>query len=310
MATTSGSPNSKVYSNAHVLSGRLQRPVDQIIERHAEIVLTEKDRHLTRFIEGVNIEGLVSFQRGRTRVSRSLSLKNDPKNNGIVTVSTAVVEGLNVFEVITANRVVAQVSTDYPLDSGRRGRDGSPEPANYPHVTFLGTHFDSVLVNGGLLTIKLDLGMIGEREGDKSYLSHRDFLKRVKEQNEQNEGIANKKKLPELRRMFADRAAAVGTLKKSPKVTFSIVESIDNLDAIPIPGVDVVGNVLILPHFGTVALGEVEVSEVIHEGSDVPSNYFELTMFKINMGCVGHGTVTGVVAASNGHSGPPKPPGT
>src|SRR6202007_2488921 len=96
-----------------------------------------------------------------------------------------VVQGLNVFEVITAERIVAQVSTDYPLDSGRKGEVGNPGKANYPYVTFLGTHFDNVRVNGGLLTIKLNLGMIGDRDKeDTSYLTHRDFLDRVRRQTE------------------------------------------------------------------------------------------------------------------------------
>jgi len=303
--TTTVPPYRHFHGEAHVLSGQLQRPVEQRIEKHAEIILRDqKDGHLTRFTEEVNIEGLVSFQSGRTRVSGSRSLKNDPKNHGFVTVATSVVEGLNVFEVITADRIVAQVSTDYPMDSGRKDKDGRTEHANYPHVTFLGTHFDNVRVNGGLLTLKLNLGIIGEREGDTSYLSHRSFLDRARKQTER---IANAKDLPEhLQREFADRLKAMDKLKGSrePKITFSIVENIDNLDAIPIPGVKVVGHVLILPHFGTVSLGEVNVSEVLDEYSDIPSNYFELTMLQINMGCVGHGTVTGAVAAANGGHGP------
>ena len=303
--TTTVPPYRHFHGEAHVLSGQLQRPVEQRIEKHAEIILRDqKDGHLTRFTEEVNIEGLVSFQSGRTRVSGSRSLKNDPKNHGFVTVATSVVEGLNVFEVITADRIVAQVSTDYPMDSGRKDKDGRTEHANYPHVTFLGTHFDNVRVNGGLLTLKLNLGILGEREGDTSYLSHRSFLDRARKQTER---ITNAKDLPEhLQRVFADRLKAMDKLKGSreSKITFSIVENIDNLDTIPIPGVKVVGHVLILPHFGTVSLGEVNVSEVLDEYSDIPSNYFELTMLQINMGCVGHGTVTGAVAAANGGHGP------
>jgi len=307
MATTTPVPPYRhFHGEAHVLSGHLRRPVEQRIEKHAEVILKDqKDRHLTRFTEGVNIEGLVSYKSGRTRVSGSRSLKNDPKNFGFVTVATSVVEGLNVFEVITADRIVAQVATDYPLDSGRKDKDGRTEQANYPHVTFLGTHFDNVRVNGGMLSLKLNLGMIGEREGDTSYLSHRSFLDRARKQTER---IANAKDLPEhLQREFADRLKTMDSLKGSGerKVTFSIVDNIDNLDAIPIPGVKVIGHVLILPHFGTVSLGEVSVSEVLNEGSDVPSNLFELKMLQINLGCVAHGTVTGVVAAANGGKGPP-----
>jgi hypothetical protein len=303
--TTTVPPYRHFHGEAHVLSGHLQRPIEQRIEKHAEIVLRDqKDGHLTRFTEEVDIEGLVSFKSGRTRVSGSQTLKNDPKNHGFVTVATSVVEGLSVFEVITVDRVVAQVSTDYPVDSGRKSKDGQTESANFPHVTFLGSHFDNVRVNGGLLTLKLNLGIVGEREGDTSYLSHRSFLDRAREQTKK---IANAKDLPEdLRRVFADRLKAFDNLKGSrePKVTFSIVESIDNLDAIPIPGAKVVGHVLILPQFGTVSLGEVNVSEVLNEGSDIPSNYFELKMLQINLGCVGHGAVTGPVAAANGGHGP------
>jgi hypothetical protein len=304
-------PNYEFYPKAHVLSGHLQRPVEQKIEKHAEIVLTEQDSHLTRFIEEVDIEGLVSFKSGQTRVSRSASLKNDPKNHGYVTTSTSVVEGLNVFEVVTAERVVAQVSTDYPADSGRKGKDGKPEPANYPHLTFLGTQFNNVQVNGGLLTLKLNLGMMGEREGDTSYLAHRGFLERAGAQAEKvaaGAGILP----PDLQTEYRARVTAINNLIKGvrePKVTFSIVDNIDNLDAIPIPGVKVVGgHVLVIPHFGTVPLGEVDVSDVLHKAADGPEikgNYFELTMFKINMGCVAAGTVTGPVVAANSHGGPP-----
>ncbi len=298
------SPLHLYHAEAHVLSGQLHRPVDQKLEKHAEVVLKhQKESHLTRFTKEVNIEGLISFKSGRTRVSGSRSLKDDPKDHGFVTIATSVIEGLNVFEVITADRIVAQVSTDYPMDNGRN------EHANYPHVTFLGTHFDHVRVNGSHLTIKLNLGMIGDRaKEDKSYLSNAAFLDRVQRQNER---IGNAQVLPEeLQNMFVARVKAIENLKASreKKVTFSIVESIDNLDAIPIPGVKAVGHVLILPHFGTVSLGEVSVSEVFNQASDIPLNYFELSMLQIKMGCVGTGTVTGAFAAANGGHGPPTPP--
>lgn len=288
------------HGEAHVLSGHLHRPVEQRIEKHAEVILKHpKEGHLTRFTEDVNIEGLVSFRSGRTRVSGSRTLKNDPENHGLVTIATSVMEGLNVFDVISAERIVAQVSTDYPLDNGRGGL------AYYPHVTFLGSQFDHLRVNGGLLTLKLNLGIIGERsKDDKSYLSEEGFRERVRRQTER---IANAKVLPEdLQGEFGNRLQALDQPKggRERKVTFSIVESIDNLDAIPIPGVRAIGHVLFLPHFGTVSLGEVKVSEVYNKNSDRPSNYFELTMLQIHMGCVGTGTVTGAVAAANGTHGP------
>jgi len=48
---------------------------------------------------------------GHTRVSGYRSQK---KNHAFVTIATSVIEGLNVFDVLTADRVVAQVATSHP----------------------------------------------------------------------------------------------------------------------------------------------------------------------------------------------------
>jgi len=290
------------HAEAHVLSGHLQRPVEQIIERHAQVALkNRKGGHLTRFAKEVNIEGLVSFKRGSTRVSGSLSAKDYPKMHGWVTVATSIVENLNVFEVVTADRIVSQVSTDHPLENG-----------HFPYVTFLGSHFDNLRVNGVPPSLKLDLEICGKKpKGDQSYLTDIGFLKRAKKQIEK---VANTRGLPkDLQTEYAKRLAAINNLiqgKKSrdAKVTCSIVQSIDNLDEIPVSGIRAVGHVLLIPEFGHVSLGEVEVSEQIYPGSPKPSNLFALMMFKMNLGCVGTGTVAGGGVSSNGGHGPPKPP--
>ena len=53
-----------------------------------------------------------------------------------------------------------------------------------------------------------------------------------------------------------------------------------------------------------VALGEIEVGEMMHEPSERPSVYFELTSVKIRMGCVGHGTLAAGVSRGNGNTAP------
>src|ERR1700751_3484275 len=86
------------HAEAHVLSGKLERPIEQEIEEHAPVSLQDRrGGHFTRFTETVSIEGLITFSKGKSRVSGSRSLKH----NGWVTLSTSVLEGLNAFEVIT-----------------------------------------------------------------------------------------------------------------------------------------------------------------------------------------------------------------
>ena len=92
MATTEFSHD--YHAEAHVLSGQLQRPIEQKIEQHAPVLLHDRrGGHFTRFTETVSIEGLITFHKGKTRVSGSRSLKH----HGWVTLSTSILEGLNAF---------------------------------------------------------------------------------------------------------------------------------------------------------------------------------------------------------------------
>ena len=56
--------------------------------------------------------------------------------HGWATLTTVVVDDLNVLEVLTADRVVGQIITDYPLEG------------YVPAVSFLGTRFDNLRIAG------------------------------------------------------------------------------------------------------------------------------------------------------------------
>lgn len=283
------------HAEAHVLSGHLQRPIEQKIEQHAAVKL--KDRrggHLTRFAEEVSIEGLITFAKGHTRVSGATSLKN----KGWITLSTSVVEGLNVFEIITADRIVSQVSTDHPYEVG-----------HVPHVTFLGTQFRNLQVSGFPVTLTLNLGICGDRPAnDRSYLQDAKFLSAVKEQTEK---IAKANGLPkELKEQYHEKLTHIEKLIKTSDasepghrepITCSLVQSIGE---IPIPGVQIFGHVMVIPEFGSVALGEIEVGEEVDERTSRPSVYFELTSVKMKLGCVGHGTLAAATTKTNGQTAP------
>lgn len=288
------------HAEAHLVSGELEHPVKQKIERHTRVALKDrKGGHLTRFTEDANIEGLVSFKRGNTRVSGSTTTKKDPANHGWITLATSVVERLNIVEVITADRIVSQVSTDHPFKDG-----------HFPHVTFLGSHFDNLRVNGVTLRLKLNLDVCGQRAKDNtSYLSKRDFLDRARGQVAKvAEASSLSEKASELYPQWAGQIDTLlaGKREGDARVRCSIVEKIENVDEIPIPGVRAFGHVLIIPNFGIVALGEVEVSETLDAKSEPVGNYFELHMIRAHLGCVAGGTVNGAAAAANGQSGPPK----
>jgi hypothetical protein len=291
-AVSAVTPSHEYHAEAHVLSGHLQRPIEQKIERHAPVKLNDRrGGHLVRATQDVSIEGLISFAKGRTRVSGSRSMKT----NGWVTLSTSIVEGLNVFEVLTADRIVSQVSTEHPYENG-----------HVPHVTFLGTQFNNLQISGFPVALTLNFGICGKRpQNDSSYLQDPAFLSGIKDQTEK---IAKADGLPkELKRKYDERLAQVSELigaskagkpgTHEPKVICSLVESIGE---IPIPGVQSFGHVLVIPEFGVVELGEIEAGEKTYEDSAKPSNYFELTVIKMKLGCVGDANVNTGTASANG----------
>jgi hypothetical protein len=292
---TSYKPSHEYHAEAHVLSGDLKRPIEQTIERHAPVALRDRrGGHLTRFTEDVSIEGLITFTKGHTRVSGARSLKN----NGWITLSNSVIEGFNVFEIITADRVVSQVSTDHAYLNG-----------HVPRVTFLGTQFVNLRVSGFPVTLTINLGMCGDLPSNgKSYLRDRKFLNTVRAQTDQ---IFKADGLPkDLKQLYDEKLARIDRIMNTcdadddasrEPITCSLVT---HIDPIPIPGVQTFGHILVIPEFGSVALGEIEVGERIYEGSKRPNVYFELTGVNMNLGCVGHGTAKAATAAANGHNHP------
>jgi hypothetical protein len=86
----------------------LTGPVDLTIEKQAFVSLTgaETYRYLFRSVEGFSADRLMSFRSGYARVSGHNSRRHV---NGSVTLALAVLEHLNILDVITADRVVADI---------------------------------------------------------------------------------------------------------------------------------------------------------------------------------------------------------
>lgn len=307
------------HAEAHVLSGHLEHPIKQPIEDYGRVVLedTRRETLITQTVGPTNVEGLISFKSGHTRVvGTQVKQKVDIFGNdhaGWVTLSTATLEGYNVVDTVTADRVVAQVSTEHPMVQG-----------HVPKVSFLGTRFENLRIGGYPVEVELNLNFCGDKpEGDRSYLEDSDFLNGVEEQFE---GVLNTKGLPDgLKKKYKAEVEYIDDLRKRakgrtkggengyPKLQCSLVKSIGE---IPIGGVKTFGNLIFIPNFGTVALAGIEVgissshSEFAHgqgNGSPHPpsnSNYFTLNMFEMHLGCPVGGNTKGPGVGSNGQTYP------
>jgi hypothetical protein len=288
-------PGHVYHAAAHVLSGKLERPILQDIVDQAPLTLTDRrGGHLTRYVNEFSLEGLISYTKGETRVSGARSLKNE----GWVTLATSILEGMNIFEIVTAEKIVSQVYTDHP-----------PVNGHFPKVRFIGTQFKNLEVSGFPVELKLNLDICGDiPKGGRSYLQDPDFLGKVRDQTA---AIADDSRLPAtLKKVYDDKLTYIEELIRTcdgayqgahAPITCSIVESIGK---IPIKGVEAIGNVLVIPGFGSVALGEVEVGEKVYDGNPRPCVYFTLRCLRAKLGCAGDGNTDAGTSTANGQTVP------
>jgi len=334
------------HAEAHALSGKLQLPFDQQIKKQAfvklegesEKLLLEGDQrplsekkaqenYLSQHAKPFRLENIISYTAAHTQVSGHRSRKN-PK--AFVTLATSSVENLNVLNVVTADRVVGQISTThYPNEYS-------------PKVTFLGTHFENLRIARHKTEPILNLSLAGDRptgtEGyyptkgtslmasvEKQYQRLRDAFGKLKSQLEpehverlkaedswlskQYHGFSdfNYQQLQTDARAAAQKdkeiKAPVGNGGKWDGVTCSLVEhveiediTIEKKEGDPIvipPPARSFGHVIHVPDFGTIFLAELRVNH----------NSFHLTMIRLELGCIADGSASLVTCNVNGKGG-------
>jgi hypothetical protein len=195
-----------------------------------------------------------------------------------------VVVGLNILDVLTADRVVAQISTEHP-----EWDDRQPQPRQVPAVSFLGTRFENLRIDGHKVELETQFDILGpEPVDDTSYLVNTGVLDRVS---------AHYASLPD----WAKDEKYGWNQAPGPygKMKCSLVQQMDKKRQIPI------GHVINLPHFGKIFLAELTVNreeaEPSSNGQRYPETYhFHLEMIRVELGCMAQGTGTIVTADANG----------
>ena len=141
MSASAQEPYHIYHAEAYILKGELEQPIKQPIQEYGRVVLenTRRESLITQTVGETNIEGLISFKRGHTRVvGTHVQQKKDIYSNdhaGWVTLATSALEGYNVIDTVTVDRVVAQLSTEHPMTNG-----------HVPRGHFIGTRFENLRV--------------------------------------------------------------------------------------------------------------------------------------------------------------------
>lgn len=309
------------HSEAHALAGKLKLPFAEEIKRQAFVKLQgnladlpaeerAQRNYFSQHAKNFRLEGIVSYAAAHTQVSGHDSEKH---NGASVTLATSVVEDLNVLNVVTADRVVAQISTTH-------------FPGEHcPHVTFLGTHFENLRIARHRAEPYLKLDLAGARAEGKDALpvnkgtglmkAIESQYKRLKDTigslaDEEREEMRLRDTDASLGKKYygfiVDYAKLQDQAQKAKKddnwdgITCSLVEHVEIKDisvkaadgqAIQIPPpARTFGHVIHIPDFGNIFLAELTVKH----------NSYNLTMIRLEMGCLATGSTSIANASVNG----------
>ena len=309
------------HSEAHALAGKLKLPFEEEIKRQAFVKLEgtlddlpaeerAQRNYLSQHAKNFRLEGIVSYAAAHTQVSGHDSEKHAGAS---VTLATSFVEDLNVLNVVTADRVVAQISTTH-------------FPGQYcPHVTFLGTHFENLRIARHRAEPYLKLDLAGARAEGKEALpvnKGTGLMNAIEAQYKrlkQTIGALADKEREKMRLRDTDaslgkkyygfnvdyddiqkRANAAKTNDDWDGITCSLVEHVEIKDisvkaadgqAIQIPPpARAFGHVIHIPDFGNIFLAELTVKH----------NSYNLTMIRLEMGCLATGSTSVATASVNG----------
>ena len=220
------------HADGSSLGGFIEQPIKQQVPAQASASLPAVGGHVTNRTEAFTFQGIVSCSGAYTRVSgRHLETDGTPS-----TLVTSVVEGLNLLEIVTADRVVAQVSIEHPA-----GGD--------PVVTFTGSRFEGLKIGGQDASLTLNSSLLDGRAGT-SPVTWSLFQKTGRQQaaklvkSAQSGGAAYQ--------WVVDRYSWIAPAKAPGSILCSLVDGVGSA----VPGKSF-GHVMDIPSFGKVIFGEV-----------------------------------------------------
>ncbi len=257
------------HSDASPLGGRLTHPFETIISTAASSSLAQAGGLVSSSLDSYRLDPIVSVERAYSHISGAV----DKATGNWTTLTTAVVENLNVLEVVTADRIVSRLAVEHPL-------------VGYtPKVSFIGVQFINLRINGHTIHPKLNLDILnvdGGRFPDRPFTRNENFLQKATAQSRR---IAEAKDAPEWLKARYGWVQSAEEREKRGYVLCSLVEELQGVgDASSI------GHVISVPDLGNIFLGELTLDH----------NSYKLTMMRIEMGCIATGDLSFGTADSNG----------
>ena len=122
----------KYHAKTKGLSWKFTLPHEEEMPTHAELALPEEGGFVSSTVERYNFRDIIMFDRAVAFASGSFC----PRTNCFDSTASVMIEGLNILNMVTADRVVGRIASSH-------GKDGSE-----PTINPTGTYFENLRIAG------------------------------------------------------------------------------------------------------------------------------------------------------------------
>jgi len=272
------------HASAYSVSAEFERPKKHSLSPQASVVLAGHGGHGSSRASAYNADGLISFKNAYSEVGGSF----DDCHGMHTTHAWSVVEGLNVADMLTADRVVARMAVYHDPTGGSE--------ATYD---ITGSYFENLRIAGHQVELELATHVFHDHDTySKLAKAHQDgttddWLVGSKLMQLKND------ELTDLKDKYHALIGMSGVVKewKNPKrpedrgsYWFSAANHLDWKGASEILAF---GSIICIPKFGVIRLAEM----LVHHHTRT------LRMFRVQMCSSGHGTTDGGTTTGGGGGG-------
>jgi hypothetical protein len=254
----------------HGFSANFTRPFHEQIDVQAGTALPPTGGHGSAHVDEFRFRKFITFKRAYTHVSGGYQRSDDSHN----TLVTSVVEGLNLLDILTADRIVARLYSKH--------RHGEAEG----EMTMHGSHFVNLAIAGHEVKMDLDFPLFEDiktyKQAQSAYQSNEKF-----KQLAADPLGTNGEPLPEQK---CNGAFLVSLLKGG-----SVERAYPGGKSVPANADRIPGHCIYIPGFGKVFLAEVFISHGTRT----------LTMLRFELGSSIAAEGSAAAAATNGKPWPP-----
>lgn len=289
-------------ASAYAVAAEFERPKKHSLPPQAALVLSVHGGHGTQRTPGQKVDGLISFKEAYAEVGGSY----DDCCDTYTTYAWSVLEGVNVADMLTADRVVSRMAIYYPSHG--------KEEASFD---ITGSYFENLRIAGYPVKVELDTLLLHQHSryselagGLQTSAAGRGT--RGKEQAEKPDrlllghglrGMA-RKELQDLEETYHALKGMSGLVSQCNDASkrgtnggvyrLCAANQIDFNGQVKSSEVKGYGGIICIPKFGVVRLAEMTV----HQHTRT------LTMFQVQMCSSGHGTAGGGGTSGSGGVGP------